>query len=186
MKNVNFKTAIFLWFLVIFGGVGLAIYGVNRIEEQAEEQYLEQMGGEPNAPACLKMYNSIEKYSKKCKVPRYVAYNVAYKETRYQGPFHWSYTPNHISSANAVGPMQIITRWAHPYAGRHVSQHELMTNIDLNVMISMKMLRARYNTYHSWALSCGGYNTGSPIINDYAHYCATNKDYKSHWIRYSR
>jgi hypothetical protein len=82
--------------------------------------------------------------------------------------------------------MQIITRWAHPYAGRHVSQRELMTNIDLNVMISMKMLRARYDTYHSWALSCGGYNTGSPIINDYAHYCATNKDYKSHWIRYSR
>jgi hypothetical protein len=82
--------------------------------------------------------------------------------------------------------MQIITRWAHPYAGRHVSQRELMTNIDLNVMISMKMLRARYNTSHSWALSCGGYNTGSPIINDYAHYCATNKDYKSLWIRYSR
>jgi hypothetical protein len=70
MKNVNFKTAIFLWFLVIFGGIGLAIYGVNRIEEQAEEQYLEQMGGEPNAPACLKMYNSIEKYSKKYKVLR--------------------------------------------------------------------------------------------------------------------
>ena len=106
MKNVNFKTAIFLWFLVIFGGVGLAIYGVNRIEEQSKEQYLEEMGGEPNSPVCLKMYNSIEKYSKKYKIPKYIAYNVSYRETRYQGPFDWSYTPIHISTANAVGPMQ--------------------------------------------------------------------------------
>jgi soluble lytic murein transglycosylase-like protein len=173
-----------LWFLVIFGGIGLAIYGVNRIEQQAEEQYLEQMGDEPNAPACLKMYNSIEKYSKKYKVPRHVAYNVAYKETRYQGPFHWSYTPNHVSTANAVGPMQIITRWAHPYAGRHVSQRELMTNIDLNVMISMKMLRTRYDMYKDWALSCGGYNTGSPVVNEYARFCSTNKDYKKNWVKY--
>jgi soluble lytic murein transglycosylase-like protein len=186
MKNVNFKTAIFLWFLVIFGGVGLAIYGVNRIEEQSKEQYLEEMGGEPNSPVCLKMYNSIEKYSKKYKIPKYIAYNVAYRETRYQGPFDWSYTPIHISTANAVGPMQIITRWAHQYAGRHVSQNELLTNVDLNVLVSMKMLRRWYDMHHSWALACGGYNTGSPIINEYAHYCATNKNYKSNWIKYSR
>ena len=82
--------------------------------------------------------------------------------------------------------MQIITRWAHQYAGRHVSQNELLTNVDLNVMVSMKMLRKLYDMHHSWALACGGYNTGSPIINEYAHYCATNKNYKSNWIKYSR
>ena len=53
-------------------------------------------------------------------------------------------------------------------------------------MVSMKMLRARYNTYHSWALSCGGYNTGSPIVNEYASYCASNKNYKKNWVTYSR
>ena len=186
MKNVDFKTAIFLWFFVIFGALGAAIYSIEKIQEQAEEEYLEMLGSEPTSPVCLRMYNSIEKYSKMYRVPKYVAYNVAYKETHYQGPFHWSYNPYQTSYANAVGPMQIITKYAHPYAGRRVSQKELTRNIELNVMVSMKMLRARYNTYHSWALSCGGYNTGSPIVNEYASYCASNKNYKKNWVTYSR
>lgn len=186
MKNVNFKTAIFLWFVVIFGGIGLAINGINKLEERAQEQYLEALGGEPNAPICLKMYNAIEKYSRKYSIPKHIAYNVAYRETRYQGPFHWNYTPNHISIASAVGPMQIVTRWAHKYAGRQVTEKELMTNIDLNVMVSMKMLRSGYNRFHNWEKTLGTYNTGSPIINEYAIYCVNNKNYKSTWIKYSR
>ena len=186
MKNVNFKTAIFLWFLVIFGSVGLAIYSVNKFEERAQEQYLEMLGSEPNSPSCLRMYNSIEKYSKKYGVPKHIAYNVAYKETRYQGPFHWSYTPSHISSAAAVGPMQIITKWAHRFAGRRITQNELMTNIDLNVMVSMKMLQYGYKRYKNWSQALGAYNTGRPIINEYADYCVGNKNYKGNWIRYSR
>lgn len=186
MKNVNFKTAILLWFFVIFGGLGSVIYSIVKIQEKSEEQYLEMMGSEPTSPISLRMYNSIEKYSKLYKVPKYVAYNVAFKETRYQGPFHWSYLPYQVSSANAVGPMQIITKYAHPFAGKHVSQKELMTNIELNVKVSMKMLRYRYNLHHSWALACGGYNTGRPIINEYANFCSSNKNYKKNWITYSR
>ena len=60
MMNINFKTAMFLWFLVIFGCVGFAIYSLGKIEERAKEQYLEKLGSEPNAPICLKMYNSLE------------------------------------------------------------------------------------------------------------------------------
>ena len=186
MMNINFKTAMFLWFLVIFGCVGFAIYSLGKIEERAKEQYLEKLGSEPNAPICLKMYNSLEKYSKKYHVPQYIAYNVAFLETRYQGPFHWSYTPNHISSAGAVGPMQIITKYSYKYAGKVISPKELMTDIDLNVRVSMKMLRARYDACHSWGLACGGYNTGSPVMNSYAVFCSSNKDYKKNWIRYSR
>ena len=126
------------------------------------------------------------KVLKKYGVPKHIAYNVAYKETRYQGPFHWSYTPSHISSAAAVGPMQIITKWAHRFAGRRITQNELMTNIDLNVMVSMKMLQYGYKRYKNWSQALGAYNTGRPIINEYADYCVGNKNYKGNWIRYSR
>jgi hypothetical protein len=47
MKNVDFKTAIFLWFFVIFGALGAAIYSIEKIQEQAEEDYLEMLGSEP-------------------------------------------------------------------------------------------------------------------------------------------
>ncbi len=69
---------------------------------------------------------------------KYIAYNVAYLETKYQGPFDWDYHGKLTSYAGAQGPMQIITRWAHQYAERRITEKELRTNIDLNVMISMK------------------------------------------------
>ena len=149
-----------------------------------DEYSLTELGGKPNSPFCLQMYTSIEKYSEMYKVPKYIAYNVAYLETRYQGPFHWKYDHRQISSAGAQGPMQIITRWAHSYAERRVTEKELRTNIDLNVKISMKMLRARYEMTRDWMLACGGYNTGSPVRNSYAVFAATNKNYKNNWIKY--
>lgn len=145
---------------------------------------LEDVGLNPKSPACLQMYSAIEKYSKKYNVPKYVAYNVAFMESRYQGPFHWNYQPIHVSSAGAVGPMQIITKYSYKFAGRVVTPKELMTNIDLNVMVSMKMLRYRFNLTQNWGLACGGYNTGQPIMNSYAYYCSTNRDYKKNWISY--
>jgi hypothetical protein len=79
--------------------------------------------------------------------------------------------------------MQIITRYAHKYAGRHVSEKELMMSVELNVSVSMKMLRKRFEMYRDWGLACGGYNTGSPVLNEYAIYCSSNKNYKKNWIR---
>jgi soluble lytic murein transglycosylase-like protein len=54
------------------------------------------------------MYESIEKYSEIYDVPKYIAYNVAYMETKYRGPFHFNYNPEQVSSAGALGPMQIM------------------------------------------------------------------------------
>ena len=62
-------------------------------------------------------------------------------------------------------------------------EKELKTNIDLNVMISMKMLRNWYSIHHDWTLAYGAYNSGQPIRNDYAVYATTNKDYKNKWER---
>lgn len=182
MRKIKPIIAIQLWFLVISLSFGVMYYFY---QKQIEENKLEQlliMGSKENSPPCLRMYYSIEKYSKQYGIPKHVAYNVAYMETRYQGPFHWNYHPNHISSANAVGPMQIITKYAHKYAGKQVTPNELMKNIDMNVMVSMKMLKKWYSLYHDWGLACSGYNTGQKMMNGYGVYCSTHKNYKEKWI----
>ena len=171
----------FLLCLVVFILGGVTLFKLSKPDDKYS---LQDLGRKPNSPYCLQMYSSIEKYSEIYKVPKYVAYNVAYLETKYQGPFDWDYHGRLTSYAGAVGPMQIITKWAHKYAGRRITEKELRSNIDLNVMISMKMLRARYDMYKDWALSCGGYNTGSPVVSEYARFCSTNKDYKKNWVKY--
>ena len=173
-------------FLYLLFSVAILVATLNlfNLFKEEPEYKLEDMGGKPNSPYCLQMYTSIEKYSKAYRVPKYIAYNVAYLETRYKGPFDWDYHGKLTSYAGAQGPMQIITKFAHKYAQKRITEKELRTNIDLNVMISMKMLRARYNSTGDWGLACGGYNTGLSIINEYARYCITNKNYKNKWVSY--
>ena len=158
--------------------MGLMYYNLNR-----RLDYFEERLDMANGSISLQMYESIEHWSDSFNVPKYVAYNVAYQETGYRGPFHFNYNPYQTSSAGAVGPMQIITIYAHTYAGRRLSEKELKTNIDLNVKISMQMLRVWYNIYKDWELAAGAYNSGQPIRNNYAVYAASNKDYKNKWVR---
>ena len=167
------------WYLIIILAiVGLMYYNVNQRLDYFEER-LDLADG----TISLQMYESIEHWSDSFNIPKHIAYNVAYLETRYQGPFHFDYNPYQKSSAGAVGPMQIITRWAKPYVRKRLTEKELKTNIDLNVKISMQMLRKWYSIHHDWTLACGAYNSGSPIRNDYAVYATTNKDYKNKWER---
>jgi len=167
------------WYLIIILGViGAMYYNLNR-----RLDYFEERLDLANGTISLQMYESIEHWSDSFNIPKHIAYNVAWLETRYQGPFHFDYNPYQTSSAGAVGPMQIITKWAHKFAGRRLSEKELKTNIDLNVKISMKMLRTWYSIYNDWTLATGAYNSGSPIRNEYAIYATTNKDYKNKWER---
>ena len=183
MKHVKPITAIFIWFVAVFSVMGLVFYQIKRYEENKQYEYLKIMGSQPDAPTCLKMYSCIEKYSRIHGVPKHIAYNVAYMETGYRGPFHWSYTTKHKSSAAAVGPMQIITKYSYPYAGRIVSEDELMNSVELNVSVSMKMLKEWFRISKNWTIACGAYNSGQLIVNDYANYCSTTKDYKSKWLK---
>ena len=167
------------WYLIIILGViGAMYYNLNRRLDYFEER-LDLASG----TISLQMYESIEHWSDSFNIPKYVAYNVAWLETRYEGPFDFDYNPYLKSSAGAVGPMQIITKWAHKFAGRRLSEKELKTNIDLNVKISMKMLRTWYSIYNDWTLATGAYNSGSPIRNEYAIYASSNKNYKNKWER---
>ncbi len=167
------------WYLIIILGIIVAMfYNINRRMDDFEDK-LDLAAGTTS----LQMYESIEHWSDSFNIPKHIAYNVAYLETRYQGPFHFNYNPYQKSFAGAVGPMQIITRWARPYVRRRISEKELKTNIDLNVKISMQMLRKWYSIHHDWTLACGAYNSGQPIRNAYAVYATTNKDYKNKWER---
>lgn len=164
---------------VIFASMSLI--GVNTEEETYD---IGELGGMPNSPYCLQMYTSIEKYSEQYNIPKYIAYNVAYLETGYRGPFDWNYDHRQISSAGAKGPMQIIPKYAHAFVNGKITEKELLRNIDLNVMVSMKMLRAWYKIHRDWTLACGAYNSGRPIQNEYARYASSNKNYKNKWVKY--
>lgn len=133
-----------------------------------------------NSAPAIQMYFYIKKYSKQYGVPEAYAFAVAYQETRYKGPLDLTYDHRLTSSGGAVGPMQIIPRYAHKFAGRTVTSQELRNNIQLNVKISMKMLRKWYSIHHDWGLAAGSYNTGQAVMNDYAR-SVVNKEY--YWIK---
>lgn len=173
--------------LIIFTVVGLP--NNNQVPsdsyfEGIDDNSFFDKNGSPVVSSSILMYELLEKYSKIYNVPRYIAYNIAYKETRYKGPFDWDYNPERISSVGAQGPMQVMPSTAKLIQGKSIPVDELRTNLELNIETSMMLLEKLYNKYGSWKIVCGCYNTGKPIVNDYAVYCATNKDYRSEWVYY--
>lgn len=130
------------------------------------------------------LFDLIEKYSDEYSIPKHIAYNVAFKETTYMGPFHWNYNPNQVSSVGAVGPMQVLPKTCNWINNSNYSKNKIMSDLELNVMTSMKLLNYLYKKYGNWSIVCGWYNTGRPVVNDYGRYCATNLDYESKWISF--
>ena len=129
-----------------------------------------------------RLYASIMIYAQQYEIPLHIAFNVARIETGYKGPFHDEYNHKQTSRAGALGPMQIMPQYASYYAGFKVKKPVLKDSIELNVEISMKMLRDWYNRYNDWGKATGAYNTGKPVINSYAR-DAVKKNYIDHWIR---
>lgn len=122
-----------------------------------------------NSLPCVQMFYSIEKYSEKYRIPKNFAYGIAYEETRYGGPFQWTYDHAQTSSAGAVGPMQVMYTTAQMmFPNRKFSKEKLRTDIDFNVECSMKLLRHLHDRYGNWKLVFGAYNTGRPLVNQYA------------------
>lgn len=178
----------FILFTVLLLSSVIILSSLNVKETYTDDEILSnkieeiKMGGGQTSPTSLKMYELIEKYSKLHSIPKYIAYNIAYLETRYQGPFHWNYKPNQTSSVGAVGPMQIMPATAKFINKTYVSTNVLRNDIELNIETSMKLLEHLYERYSDWALVCGCYNTGRPIINGYAKFCSSNKDYQKNWF----
>jgi soluble lytic murein transglycosylase-like protein len=172
------------FYILAIGIVIIAAQNLVSITKETVEYNLETHKGTITSPYSLQVYNSIEKYSNKYKIPKYIAYNIAFLETRYQGPFDWDYHGKLTSYAGAKGPMQIMPATANYIIGKNITKNELLNNIDLNIKISMKLLNKLHKQYDDWDVVCGYYNTGYPQVNSYARYCASNKNYKSRWVSY--
>ena len=179
---MTIKRTLVLVTLLVITGVLTCGYMLQSEHDKFEMTIL-QLGDSSNSPACLQMYNLIERKSEENNIPKYILYNVAWLETRYCGPFDWDYNPYRTSSAGAQGPMQIITRYAHKHAGHHVTAKELRTDLELNIDVSCSMLKNLYKTYGRWDIALGYYNTGYPQVNDYAAYGSGTKNYKVKWTK---
>ena len=128
-----------------------------------------------------RMFESITFYSDSFNVPINIAFNVAYLETTYRGPHDTLYVHKKTSKAGAVGPMQIMPQYASYYAGFKVTKQQLKDSLELNVMISMKILSENYKKTKNWMKTLGKYNTGKPCVNGYARK-GVIEDYKKNWV----
>ena len=143
---------------------------INSIDEKLER--IERNNPKTFSTPALQMHNAIQKYSKKWGIPQNIAYNVARLETGYMGPLHTRYKVSQISSADAIGPMQVMletANWLRPkYGLPKISRQQLLNDININVETSMIVLYDRYKLRKNWKVTLGEYNTGKPIVNEYA------------------
>lgn len=139
-----------------------------------------------DSPISIKMYNTIREKSREYQIPTYIAFNIAYLETRYRGPFDSKYNPALTSSVGAVGPMQLRESTAEFITKRDIDNEQLKNDISLNVEISMKLLKYLYDRYGSWEIACSYYNTGKAKKNSFGSYCVENVDYTYKWENYNK
>jgi len=144
----------------------LTFFYFETIKEEEELKNFHKI--DSKSPPCLQMFYFIEKYSAEYNIPKKYAYGVAWKETRYSGPFDWDYNPSQESFAGAVGPMQVMPATAGFMWKKKIDKKLLKNDIELNVKTSMKLLRHLHDTYKDWKLVFGAYNTGRPMINQYS------------------
>ena len=134
---------------------------------------------ESTDPPCLQMYYFIELYADSFNIPKKYAYGIAHAETGYDGPFDWKYDHKQTSSVGAVGPMQVMLATARSLNKDNVPVSKLKNSIEYNVRTSMKLLRVLYNRHGDWKLAFGAYNTGKPLVNNYA---IRVSEYNPNWI----
>ena len=174
---------IFLFSILIISTIIIVGYYNKQEYVKNNHTYIGGMGSESSLPVSLKMYEIIEELCDEYDIPKYIAYNIAFLETRYEGPFDKNYNPYLTSFAGAEGPMQIMPSTANGIHKKHININTLRTDLRLNIETSMKLLKRLHNKYGDWSLVCGYYNTGRPIINGYAQFCSTNKNYQKNWVR---
>jgi soluble lytic murein transglycosylase-like protein len=170
-RTLNLKIRVsFFAALVFIGLLTIPLRHFLSVDEIAQEKDLVYSEGSmyERQPIAIRMFSTIEKYAKKYNIPLRYALGIAYAETRYEGPFHWNYNPEQKSSAGALGPMQIMPSTANMMWGRSIPREDLISNIDLNVETSMKLLRKLHDRYGNWKIVFGCYNTGTPCVNGYA------------------
>lgn len=130
-----------------------------------------------------RMHDAIMCYADSFDIPLYFAFNIATLETGYRGPADSTYNPSQVSNKGAMGPMQIMYKYADYFAGHKVTKTTLRDSIEFNVKLSMKILAKHYKKYKNWKTVAGVYNTGKPIHNKYAVRAADSTYFMKRWIK---
>lgn len=165
MKKIHTFITLFIFSFSFI--ISLILY--NNLKINIEDNDTTHLGDVSiEAPPSILLFNYINQYSKEYNIPKNIAFGVAHKETGYNGPFHWEYNPKQSSYANAYGAMQIQVPTANMFSKKKLTKADLLNDLELNVKLSMEILRYLKNKYGSWELALGAYNTGKPIINQYA------------------
>lgn len=116
---------------------------------------------------CHRMKRAIEHHAKTYHIPKHILYGIAYEESRYEGPHQTEY--NHaVENGGAYGPMQVTTPTARIVNSDKPTPHKLTHDLEYNVHTSAKILHLLHNLYGNWKKALGAYNTGKPVVNDYA------------------
>jgi soluble lytic murein transglycosylase-like protein len=132
-----------------------------KTKDNDEDNYIKM------TPVSVQVYHYIKKYCKFYNVPERIAFKVAGLETSYKGPTT-KYKHNLVSNANALGPMQLMFTTAQYMSDTKITKNQVRNNTELNVKLGVKYLSYLHKRYSNWKVVLGYYNTGKPIINDYA------------------
>lgn len=154
------------FYLKVLGLVGiLSLSGFLLHDSETQQCYV--VGNVVEKP-CETMHRCLTYYSHHYNIPENILFGVAFYETGYSGIDHTTYSPLKLSSAGALGPMQIMLKTARDINNDNVSVYKLQSDIDYNISTSAKLLNYLHDLYGSWDVALGYYNTGYPIVNEYA------------------
>jgi len=139
-------------------------------KQDAFEQYIKL------APHSIRLYFNTKKYCKEFGVPEEIAFSILGLETGYKGPDKFNYKPNQVSTADALGSWQVLLSTGKDMyvllelGDRNELTREMLLNDDeLNTMIGIRYLKWLHDNISSnWIISCGFYNTGYEVVNQYA------------------
>ena len=120
-------------------------------------------------PPSLRVYYWINYYSDSLDIPIEYLYGIVNAESGWSGPLDFTYKPNVKSSVGALGPMQIMPGTAKCVLGKPITNKKLANDIQLNIMISARLLKKLYDKNKDWKIAFGEYNTGRPMINSYSN-----------------
>lgn len=120
------------------------------------------------APESYRIWHYTKMYTREVKnVPIKYAINILRLETGYTHPLDFRYTPHQTSYAGAEGPYQIMPSTGSYVYGKKLSREQLRYDSKLNSWIGINYLSRLISRYGT-QVAAGYYNTGYPIVNDYA------------------
>jgi len=159
MKLIYF-TVIFT--MLLFSTIGNQINPMSKVDISNKELLFNSVL--EKSPPSIQVYYYTKHYCKIYNVPEWFAFRTLKQETGYKGPSHLNYTNKQISSANALGPYQVLLSTGRDMHDDYfpLTRELLLNDIKLNTKLGVKYMAWLYNQYNNWRIVAGRYNSGKP------------------------